>query len=238
MYLPGNAHRAMEALGVASVVRDHELPDQTPGLQGSHRADLVRGRPGRGTGEAQDHAWRSPEPTCTTRSARRLDGRRPASGCRGRGRSTRMEIRQGWISPTEAATNSTCWWAPMASTLRPPACRQGLYPSPVGQVSWRFIVNVTRGPEQLDRHARWRTDIPGNPPRRRAASTAISTCRATMATDPTHGDPGRLEDLFGDFDGPAIDLIRAANRDRHRPLRPHRGGRHGRLGERPGCPGG
>ena len=29
-------------------------------------------------------------------------------------------------------------------------------------------------------------------------------------TDPTHGDPGRLEDLFGDFDGPAIDLIRAA----------------------------
>ena len=50
MYLPGNAHRAMEALGIASVVRDRELPDQASGLQGSHRADLVRGRPPRGLG--------------------------------------------------------------------------------------------------------------------------------------------------------------------------------------------
>ena len=31
-------------------------------------------------------------------------------------------------------------------------------------------------------------------------------------TDPTHGDPGRLEDLFGDFDRPAVDLIRAATK--------------------------
>ena len=28
--------------------------------------------------------------------------------------------------------------------------------------------------------------------------------------DPTRGDPGRLEDAFGDFADPVIDLIRAA----------------------------
>ncbi len=31
-------------------------------------------------------------------------------------------------------------------------------------------------------------------------------------TDPTWGEPGRLEDVFGDFADPAIDLIRAATK--------------------------
>ena len=79
----------------------------------------------------------------------------------------------------------------------------------MGQVSWRFIVD---GVGDL---SNWTVMLGG-------ARTFLAVplggnrvyCYLDQSSedgkDPTRGDPGRLEDMFGDFADPVIDLIRAA----------------------------
>ena len=234
MYLPGNAHRAMEALGIAGVVRDR-------GFQ--IRRQVFRDHTGRTLSEVDlREVWGSTGPCMAITRAdlhqRSVEAASDVDLHLGievaaidqDGDSARVDFTDGSSDEFDLLVGADG----LHSSVR--RHMSGTGPSPVGQVSWRFIVNRDSG------LSNWTVMLGG-------ARTFLAIplggsrvyCYLDLSshddTDPTYGEPGRLEDLFGDFDGPAIDLIRAAT-TRPSPLRPHRRGSHGRLGERPGGPGG
>ena len=210
------------------------LPDQAPGLQGSHRADSVRGRPAGGLGKhgtvPGDHPCR-PAPRAHASAALGVDLRLgvEVAAINQDGDSARVDFTDGSSGEFDLLVGADglhssirrhmsggadpVRWARSAggsSSTVTPASATGPSCSVAHGHSWQYPSAEAASllPRPVER--RWR--------------------------GPDHGDPGRLEDVFGDFADPAIDLIRAATKPR--PFRTHRRSRHRRLGERPGCPGG
>ena len=210
MYLPGNAHRALKALGIGTVVGDRSF---------GVKHQVFRDHRGRDLAEVDlEDAWGGVGP-CLALTRSELHGalREAAHDLHLRmgvevaridqsGNAVSVEFTDG----SEGDFNLMVGADGIGSTVRRHMPGQA-DPIPVGQVSWRFIAD---GPDNL---GDWIVML-GD------ARTFLSVpvgggrvyCYLDLSTanleDPTDGDPRRLTDLFGDFAGSASDLIAAANR--------------------------
>jgi 2-polyprenyl-6-methoxyphenol hydroxylase-like FAD-dependent oxidoreductase len=208
MYLPGNAHRAMEALGIGSVVRDR-------GFQIGRQ--VFRDHTGRTLAEVDlQEVWGSVGPCLAITRAdlhRALRDAVPDVDLRlgvevaamdQDGASARVDFTDGSSGEFDLLVGADG----LNSSVRRHMSGHAK-PSLVGQVSWRFIVDA-----EADL-SNWTVMLGG-------AKTFLAVplgggriyCYLDLSShdgrDPTRGDPGRLEDVLGDFAAPATDLIRAA----------------------------
>lgn len=182
MYLPGNAHRALEALGMAIVVRDR-------GFQ--IKRQVFMDHTGRTLSEVDlQEVWGSTGPCLAVSRADLHRALRDAA--------PGVDLRMG----VEVAAIHSAVRRHMSG---------GAEPSLVGQVSWRFIVDDgsdLRNWTVMLGGAKTFLAVPLGASR----IYCYLDLSSQDGADPTRGDPGRLEDVVSDFADPATDLIRAATR--------------------------
>ncbi len=208
MYLPGNAHRALEALGIGGAVRDRAFRIK--------RQDF-RDHTGRTLSEVDvQEVWGSTGPCLAITRADLHRALRDAAlgidlhmgvevaAIDKDGNSARVDFTDGSSGKFDLLVGADGLHSSVRRHMS-----GGADPSLVGQVSWRFIVD---GVADL---SNWTVMLGG-------ARTFLAVplggnrvyCYLDLSSedgeDPTRGDPGRLEDVFGDFADPVIDLIRAA----------------------------
>jgi 2-polyprenyl-6-methoxyphenol hydroxylase-like FAD-dependent oxidoreductase len=210
MYLPGNAHRAMESLGIGPGVRDR-------GFQ--IKRQIFNDQTGRTLAEVDlQEVWGGLGPCLAIARADLHRALRDAAS----DVDLRLGVEVAWIEQDgESAgvdfTDGSSGEFDLlvgADGLNSSVRRHmsgRAEPSPVGQVSWRFIVNSDA--ELSD----WTVMLGGQ---RTFLAVPLGGSRVYCyldltsheGTDPTRGDPGRLEELFGDFTAPVPDLIRAGTK--------------------------
>ena len=210
MYLPGNAHRAMESLGIGSVVRDR-------GFQIRHQ--IFSDHTGRTLADVDlRDVWGGVGPCLAIARAdlhRALREAAPGVDLRlgvevasieQDGESARVDFTDGSSGEFDLLVGADGIYS---SVRRHMSGR--VEPTPVGQVSWRFIVN---GEAEI---SNWTVMLGGERtflavPLGGGLVYCYLDLSSQERTDPTRGHPGRLAELFGDFAAPVPDLIREATK--------------------------
>ena len=207
MYLPGNAHRAMEALGVGSRVRDKSF---------LIRNQVFRDHRGRTLTEVDLGEYWSGVGPCLAITRADLHH---AIGQALEGADLRLGVEVGSISQLEDSVrvelsdgSSGDYQLLVGADGIHSSIRRlsgmGTAPRAVGQVSWRFIAD---GFVEINE---WAVMIGGH---RSLLAVPLPEGRvycyldiaSASGEDPTQGNLDRLAELFDDFAPPSSDLIRA-----------------------------